>query len=305
MKVHQPGYSGPIDTSLIRENPINPREWFDPELLDGLANTYKGVGQIHDAVVMLLPPDMRGDQPYMLLDGARRFRSSKKARKPLNARVIEWIPDKIQQLLLSGVANSHGVPLSDLEEALLFSKLYDGGKGLGLDQIGKLFGGKKGAQISVRIQVVEQCPPAMLELMHPRRPKKQRLSMDRAYSILVGLRGHPEEMLKEAREVIKKGTSQETLKYKLRIKGAQLGITRQRGRYRPADTRKQFVSFLDKTTSVARLLIAVKKGLLTDALETGDLRQARRMAKQARDLGPLLAKLADNIDAAADQHSKN
>ncbi len=105
----------PIDS--IQPNPAQPRQIFDPEQIEELAESIKAVGLLQPVVVRPLD-----NHAYELVMGERRLRASKQAgmtRIPAIVRPTEEA-DLLRDALLE---NIHRVQLNPLEEAAAYQQL--------------------------------------------------------------------------------------------------------------------------------------------------------------------------------------
>ncbi|MDR2723696.1 MAG: ParB/RepB/Spo0J family partition protein [Holosporaceae bacterium] len=108
-----------IDINVIKENPFQPRQVFDQDGLDSLAESIKRKGILQPILVHKL-----GDESYQLVAGERRLRASKIAGlKEIPAIIIEM--SKKDQLEVALLENIQRENLNPLEEATAYRRLMD------------------------------------------------------------------------------------------------------------------------------------------------------------------------------------
>lgn len=104
-----------LDREKIRANVQNPREYFDGPELEGLAQSIRAHGILKPLTVRY-EPGLLGTQ-YELIDGERRWRAAKKAGLDSLPVIVRDVDSKLEQLVMSLVANVQSAPLSTLEES--------------------------------------------------------------------------------------------------------------------------------------------------------------------------------------------
>ena len=108
-----------IPTSLIRPNPRQPRENFDPEALAELEHSIREFGLMQPIVVRELAEDS-----FELVMGERRLRAAKQAQLEKIPAIVRQTSDDamLRDALLE---NIHRVQLNPLEEAAAYQQLLD------------------------------------------------------------------------------------------------------------------------------------------------------------------------------------
>jgi ParB family chromosome partitioning protein len=121
-----------IPISEIRSNPYQPREHFDPEALDELANSIKEHGVIEPIIVK------KSIHGYELVAGERRIKASELAGKKTIPAIVKDFSDE-QMMDIAILENIQREDLSPIELADGFSK-YIERTGLTQEEIAKKFG---------------------------------------------------------------------------------------------------------------------------------------------------------------------
>lgn len=116
-----PGQSGLVTVSLeeLRPNPRQPRDHFDDDVLEELADSLAQVGMLQPIVAR---PDPAGG--YQIVAGERRFRAARMAGFTEVPVVIRHTEDG-QMLTEALVENLHRADLDAIEEASAFRQLLD------------------------------------------------------------------------------------------------------------------------------------------------------------------------------------
>ena len=110
-----------LDLVRVRPDPNQPRQIFDEEDLEELANSIKEHGQL---VPILVRPDPEGDRTYIIIGGERRFRASERlGRDRIQAIILRVDEKKARELAL--VDNLQRVDLSPFEEAAGYARLIE------------------------------------------------------------------------------------------------------------------------------------------------------------------------------------
>ncbi|AEE48714.1 ParB/RepB/Spo0J family partition protein [Haliscomenobacter hydrossis] len=108
-----------IPIEQIAPNPAQPRNQFDEEALDELANSIKVHGLIQPITVRLLEPNK-----YQIISGERRFRASQKAGiKEVPAYVR--LANDTEMLEMALIENIQRQDLNSIEVALTYARLKD------------------------------------------------------------------------------------------------------------------------------------------------------------------------------------
>ncbi|MCL0318903.1 ParB/RepB/Spo0J family partition protein [Apilactobacillus xinyiensis] len=112
-----------VDLSLskLRANPFQPRNEFDTDALNDLAESIKKSGVFQPIIVRL---DKTNTNAYQILAGERRFRASKLAGKDSIPAIIRTISDE-QMMEIAILENLQREDLSSMEEAEAYASLMD------------------------------------------------------------------------------------------------------------------------------------------------------------------------------------
>jgi ParB family transcriptional regulator, chromosome partitioning protein len=190
----------PID--VIHPNPRQPRDVFDDDELDGLAESIRDMGLLQPVVVR-----QTGDETYELVAGERRLRASKRAG-------LEHIPAVVRRtgdsdlLKEALVENIHRVQLNPLEEAAAYQQLLEDFE-FTQDELAKKLGKSRPA-ISNALRLL-QLPPAV-----QRRVAAGVVSAGHAKALLA-LSDEPEKMERMANRVVAEGMSVRALEETIRL----------------------------------------------------------------------------------------
>ncbi|MCK8625091.1 ParB/RepB/Spo0J family partition protein [Apilactobacillus sp. M161] len=112
-----------VDLSLskLRANPFQPRNEFDMDALNDLAESIKKSGVFQPIIVRV---DKTNTNAYQILAGERRFRASKLAGKDSIPAIIRTISDE-QMMEIAILENLQREDLSSMEEAEAYASLMD------------------------------------------------------------------------------------------------------------------------------------------------------------------------------------
>lgn len=109
-----------IEIDTIEPNPFQPREDFDADELSGLAASIREHGVIQPIIVA----QGRGDVPFQLIAGERRWRAARAAGlRTIPAIIRESSPGEMLQMAL--IENIQRADLSVLEEAAAYRQLVE------------------------------------------------------------------------------------------------------------------------------------------------------------------------------------
>lgn len=110
-----------LPIALLRPNPFQPREHFDPEALEELATSIRDKGVIQPIIVRPVPgqPD-----EYQIVAGERRWRAAQKARLHEVPVVIRAFTDA-EALEVALIENIQRADLNPIEEARGYRQLID------------------------------------------------------------------------------------------------------------------------------------------------------------------------------------
>ncbi|MCL0312748.1 ParB/RepB/Spo0J family partition protein [Apilactobacillus sp. TMW 2.2459] len=112
-----------VDLSLskLHANPFQPRNEFDTDALNDLAESIKKSGVFQPIIVRV---DKTNTNAYQILAGERRFRASKLAGKDSIPAIIRTISDE-QMMEIAILENLQREDLSSMEEAEAYASLMD------------------------------------------------------------------------------------------------------------------------------------------------------------------------------------
>ena len=110
-----------LPIALLRPNPFQPREHFEPEALDELANSIREKGILQPIIVRPVP-----NQPdeYQIVAGERRWRAAQKARLHEVPVVIRAFTDA-EALEVALIENIQRADLNAIEEARGYRQLIE------------------------------------------------------------------------------------------------------------------------------------------------------------------------------------
>lgn len=108
-----------IELSLIKPNPDQPRQEFDPEALGELASSIKELGIIQPITLRQM-----GDGTYQIISGERRYRASLQAGLAAIPAYVRTVEDEtVMEMAL--IENIQREDLNPIEIALTFQKLIE------------------------------------------------------------------------------------------------------------------------------------------------------------------------------------
>lgn len=144
-----------VPIGSVRPNPLQPRQLFDEESLEGLIDSVKELGVLQPILVRSV------DDGYELIAGERRWRAAKRAGLPAIPAVVRAADDEssLEQAL---VENLHRQDLNALEEAAAYQQLIDD-FGLTQDQVAKRVGKSRSA-VANHLRLF-QLPPSVQKLV--------------------------------------------------------------------------------------------------------------------------------------------
>jgi ParB family chromosome partitioning protein len=136
-----------IPLESIYPCPDQPRQVFDPQSLEQLAQTMKEIGQAQAITVR------KTDQGYEIIAGERRWRAAKLAGIQALDCVVKDVAPK-EARLLALVENTQRQDLLPVEEAYYLRKVLDENPELSLERLAKRLGSHK-STLSEKIQFTE------------------------------------------------------------------------------------------------------------------------------------------------------
>jgi ParB family chromosome partitioning protein len=109
-----------IDIDSVTPNPLQPREEFDAESLDGLANSIREHGVLQPIIVSRAD----NNSPFQIVAGERRWRAARQAGlNAIPAIIRDTSPREMLEMAL--IENVQRADLSVIEEATAFRQLTD------------------------------------------------------------------------------------------------------------------------------------------------------------------------------------
>ncbi len=102
----------------VRPNPLQPRQVFDAEALQGLVESIREIGVLQPVLVRVV------DDGFELIAGERRWRAAQKAGLVSIPAIVRTI-DEVESLEQALVENLHRQDLNALEEASAYQQLID------------------------------------------------------------------------------------------------------------------------------------------------------------------------------------
>lgn len=179
-----------IEVSLIRRNPYQPREDFDEDKINELAQTIRETGVIQPLIVR-----RKGDE-YELISGERRLRAAERAGLKFVPCIVKNVSDR-EMLEMALIENLQREDLNPVEEAQAYRTLNEK-FGLTHDEIAKRVG-KDRATITNRMRLLK-LPPEILKGL------KENLISEGHAKVLLSL--HPQSrMIEMYRLVVEKKLS--------------------------------------------------------------------------------------------------
>lgn len=151
-----------IPIELIHPCPDQPRQVFDPQALEELAQTMDEIGQAQAITVR------KTEHAFEIISGERRFRAAKLAGFTHLDCLIKECSRK-EARLLALVENTQRQDLLPLEESLFLSKVLSENESLSLDKLAKHLGTHK-STLSEKIQLKE-VPDGLKPMMYTSKGK--------------------------------------------------------------------------------------------------------------------------------------
>jgi ParB family chromosome partitioning protein len=147
-----------IPTDSIRQNPRQPRTYFDDEALDELAASIREHGVIQPLIV-----SKRDEESYELIAGERRWRAAQRAGLAAVPVIVrETTPQQLLELAL--IENVQRADLNALEEAHAYQSLKDE-FGLSDDMIARRLGKNSRESIANTRRLLNLAPEAQQALL--------------------------------------------------------------------------------------------------------------------------------------------
>src|SRR5215211_806478 len=158
LPVNEPGGVREVPTDSIRQNPRQPRTYFDDEALDELAASIREHGVIQPLIV-----SKRDEDSYELIAGERRWRASQRAGLAAVPVIVrETTPQELLELAL--IENVQRADLNALEEAQAYQSLKDE-FGLSDDMIARRLGKNSRESITNTRRLLNLAPEAQQALL--------------------------------------------------------------------------------------------------------------------------------------------
>jgi ParB family transcriptional regulator, chromosome partitioning protein len=238
-----------VRVSKIRPFVGQPRDHFNMESLERLAKSL-AKGQRQPAIAMKIndPEDL--EHEYELVEGERRLKAAKLAKKEFLGVVIVAKMNKKQQFLYSAVANFGREDHTPLEEARAIARIKEE-NGLTDAQVGELFA-RSIAWVCQRTALLK-LNPEVLEMMNPDRKEKQ-LSFSIAYSLATNIKDQ-DRQLKLAKEILEKNIRLNQARQLIRRSSRRSGF---RNKNRPpSEDLRNLRRFLDRTYRDTEIFLPV------------------------------------------------
>jgi ParB family chromosome partitioning protein len=145
-----------IPTTSIQPNPHQPREFFDEEALNALAESIREVGVLQPVLVR------EADDGYELIAGERRWRAAKRVGLQTVPAIVRVADDALalQQAIVENVQRE---ALDPLEEAAAYQQLIEDFK-LTHDDVARRVG-KSRASVTNCLRIL-QLPPTVQRFIH-------------------------------------------------------------------------------------------------------------------------------------------
>lgn len=198
-----------LDLDQIATNPVQPREAFEEEGLEELAQSIQQNGVVQPVVVR------REKLGYQLIAGERRWRAAQKAGLRKIPAIVRRVSDE-RVLDLALIENIQRQDLNPVEEAQAFQRLI-GEHGLTQEEVARRLGLKR-VSVTNSLRILK-LPEYVLD-----RIRRGTLSSGHA-KVLSGLAG-AEEQVRLAREVETRGLS---------VRGLEEIVARRRASARPRE----------------------------------------------------------------------
>lgn len=187
-----------IPVSRIRVFAFQPRKWFDAEEITARAESMKALGQQDPVTVEPVYGDP--DYDYELINGESRLRSACEANITMLWASVRSVPfaSPVEKHLASLVANFNRSDHTAMEVSdALHIQITQGGKTQA--QIARALG-KSYVWVSHHLSL-QKLHPDLQAMMHPSRPKKERMATVTAFELARLPRERQLEILKKARSV--------------------------------------------------------------------------------------------------------
>ncbi len=158
LPVNEPSGVREIATESIRQNPRQPRTYFDDAALDELAASIREHGVIQPLIV-----SKRDEDSYELIAGERRWRAAQRAGLAMVPVIVrESTPQQLLELAL--IENVQRADLNALEEAHAYQSLKDE-FGLSDDMIARRLGKNSRESIANTRRLLNLAPEAQQALL--------------------------------------------------------------------------------------------------------------------------------------------
>lgn len=185
-----------IPTKLVKQLPGQPRMHFDKTAMDRLQVSIAEIGQQSPATVV--PWE---DGTFRLRYGERRWRCCVDLRIPLMAMVVD-AKSAEEEFELSTAANMNRESHSPLEKALAMKRLRDGPLQRTIAEIARTFGVTP-TTVSSHLIVLDQLPPAIVDLMDPNRQGDRKRTLQISAAVwLTALKDYPRDQLRIANSIV-------------------------------------------------------------------------------------------------------
>ena len=180
-----------IAVNSVDHNPNQPRQWFDQEALDELADSIKEQGVLQPILV-----EKQDDQRYIIIAGERRFRAARQAGLETIPAIVKTYSEN-RRLEIALIENLQRENLNPVEEAKAFRYLIDSA-GISQEELSKRLG-KKRSTIANSLRLLN-LPEEMQEAL-----KSHAISSGHARAVLSVVNPADQEFL--FRQIIEEGLS--------------------------------------------------------------------------------------------------
>jgi ParB family transcriptional regulator, chromosome partitioning protein len=180
-----------LPVSKLQPNPKQPRQFFDDDALNELADSIKRHG-----ILLPLVVTAQGDG-YHIIAGERRWRAAKLAKLTLVPAIVRTL-EEIEQLEIALIENVQRVDLSPLEQAVSIERLHDQFN-VSYEEIAKRLG-KAASTVNNTVRLLNLPPPAQQAL------REMKISEGHARTIL-SLKDAPDKQLYLLDAILQQGWS--------------------------------------------------------------------------------------------------
>lgn len=253
-----------------------PRSLFDQGSIVELSRSLSAKDQKQSAILTPIKTS-EGSYKWMLVDGERRFRATKKAGRGILKAELRGFATERDLYREAAIANDHRKPLTELEEARKIKMMVDEFE-MSIDDVADELG-MSGLTARNRLTLLS-FEPEMQELMDPSRPRSSKLGSTDACS----LKGLPVQMQRDLVRLVNqdgKGIKQALGIIRRRAERDGHSIGTQSRKMKPSDVTKSVKSFF--SSIVAKEQAFNKNGLSSalKGLKMGEIEDLKREHQEA------------------------